>query len=519
MNSPPSPSATQPSTAHGGFSSLPQDCWVIILEYLSFNDLLSVSTACKALRASSEPLLYCEINWDWVRPPLQRIIRLLRTIISRPDLASSVRCVSLLSSVCPWSQRESGRYLRGWNLDWEGPWTAPQHDVNWVEEKPLFGDVIQKGIDIIHRARFSDTEEWIQALNDGDAYATVAILLSQLPKLKALRLDYSFVWMGGYPGRLAKHSLLSKTGVLSTFYSLQSVDYGGNVPPPEQWEIPMHAPMPDGFPLCYNQDQFIGWFFLPSIQRLEIWLRDTVDLRTNPRLNLENKTVDLNSLVLARSTISEDVLFLLMRTPKLRKLHLGLAYSWFKERIFENGEFLIQALEPFHDSMEELSLGLDYYPSGFGESHHDDWHEELWEPFHGILNRFCNLRTAEIPANVLLGFDARKAALTTNLSDVLPSTLRELIIRDDLVVLGESDWEDRRIYDHVHEFLPKWRTATPLLRQITLRLWDGHYEQMFLGDEKELQAACEEAGMPLDITTDNLSSALWARNNLELPPY
>ncbi|OJJ87027.1 F-box protein [Aspergillus glaucus CBS 516.65] len=440
-----------PTSAHRGFSSLPQDCWVLILEYLSFNDLLSVSTTCKALRASSEPLLYCEINWDWVTPPLRRILRLLRTIISRPDLAPSVRCVSLLSSVCPWSQRESGRRLRGWDLDSEGPWTAPQHDVNWVEERPLFGDVIQKGVDIIHRAQFSDTEEWIQALNDGDAYATVAILLSQLPGIKTLYLDYSF------------HSLLTKSGELNTFDSLQSVDYGGNVPPPEQWEIPMRAPMPDGFPLCYNQDQFIGWFYLSYIQHLAIWLRDIVDLRTNPRLNLENRTVDLNSLALARSTISEeDVLFLLTRIPKLRKLHLG-------------------------------SLGLDYYPSGFGESHHDDWHEELWEPFHGILNRFCNLRTAEIPAN--------------------------FIIRDDLVTLGETDWEDRRIYDHVHAFLPNWRTATPLLQQITLRLWNGHYEQMFLGDEKELQAACEEAGLPLKVTTDSLLSALWARNNLELPLY
>lgn len=220
------------TTTHRGFSFLPQDCWVIILRYLSFNDLLSVAATCKALRGSSEPLLYCEINWDWVTPPLRRILQLLRTIISRPDLAPSVRCVSLLSSICPWSQCEPGRHLRGWNLDWEGPWTAPQHDINWVKERPLFEDVIQKGVDIIHRAQFPDTEEWIQALNGGNAYATVAILLSQLPKLKALRLDYSFVWMGGYPGRRVKHSLLTQTGVLSTFDSLQFVDYGGNAPPP-----------------------------------------------------------------------------------------------------------------------------------------------------------------------------------------------------------------------------------------------------------------------------------------------
>lgn len=76
--------------------------------------------------------------------------------------------------------------------------------------------------------------------------------LSQISDIKILRLDYSFVWMGGYPGKMIKHSLLSRNGVLTTFDSLQSVDYGGNAPPPEQWEPIMSKPMPDGFPLPYN---------------------------------------------------------------------------------------------------------------------------------------------------------------------------------------------------------------------------------------------------------------------------
>lgn len=202
---------------------------------------------------------------------------------------------------------------------------------------------------------------------------------------------------------------------------------------------------------------------------------------------------------MARSTNSEeDVLFLLKCTPKL-KLHLGLAYLWFRERVFEKGKFLIQSLEPFHNTMEAFSLDLDYYPSGFGESHHDDEHEDLWEPSHGILKKFTNLQTAGLSANVLLGFDARETAETTNLSDVLPSTLRELVIRDDLVALGEAEWEDRRIYDHVLAFLPNWRTSTPFLRDLTLRLWNGHYERMYSEDEEEMCSVCEEAGLPLDI--------------------
>lgn len=179
--------------------------------------------------------------------------------------------------------------------------------------------------------------------------------------------------------------------------------------------------------------------------------------------------------------------------PKYEKASSRNSISWFEGRVFEKGEYLIQALETFYDSIDTLSLGRDYYPCGFGEAHNDDEHEELWKPYHGILNKFTSLRTVEIPANVL------------------PSTLRELVIRDDLVALGETSWEDRRIYNHVHNFLPHWRTSAPHLRQITLRLWNGHYEQMYPENEQELYRASEGAGMHLKIITDDLSSALWAK--------
>lgn len=489
--------------------SLPQDCWMTVLQYVSFEDRLSMSKTCKDLYVSAIPFLYRKISWDWVIPPLRRVLRLLRTIVSRPDLAALVREVRIQSSVCPWSKHRSPVGNVDWGSNWAGPWEVPRHNVDWAQEQPLFEDVVQKGTDIIHQAQFPEADEWSQALYNGNAYAYVAVLIFQLPDIRTLKLDYSFVWMGGYPGRMVKHCLLARNNgaVSNTFDALQSVDYGGNVPPPEHFELV--DPTPDGFPLSYNQDQFIGWFHLPSIQHLSIWLRDTIDLRTNPNLHLDARTMHLDSLVLARSTISEeDVLFLLRCIPKLRKLHLGLAYPWFGGLIFKRGELLIQALELFHDSMEVLSLGLDYYPCGFGELHGDRRHEELWDPFYRILKMFTNLQKAEVPAEVLLGFDPWESVEKTNLSDVLPSTLHELVIRDDMVAVG--DWEEPFIYDHVLAFLPRWRTSTPLLQQITLRLWDGHYEQMFADDEKEVYLACDQAGIPFKVITDSHSSALWA---------
>lgn len=224
----------------------------------------------------------------------------------------------------------------------------------------------------------------------------------------------------------------------------------------------------------------------------------------------------LDSLVFARSTISEaDVLFLLRCIPELKKLHLGLAYAWFGGRIFERGDLLIQALELFHDPMENLSLGLDYYPCGFEQFHDDRRLGKLWIPFIGILKRFKNLQTAEMPTKVLFGFNAWKAT-GRKLGDVLPSTLRELVIRDDLIAMLDTNWEDRRIYDHILAFLPRWRSSTPLLRQIILRLWDGYYVQRFPDEEREVYSACEQAQIPFKVITDSHSSALWAQEWVEI---
>lgn len=161
--------------------SLPLDCWMIVLQYVSFQDCLSVSTTCKELYCLTVPFLYCKINWDWTTPPLRRVLQFLRTIVNRPDLAALVHEVYIQSLV----QRDSGRRLRDWGSNWEGPWEAPQHNVDWTQERPLFEDVVQKGTDIIHRAQFPDADELTQALYNGNTYVYVAVLLSRLPCIKS----------------------------------------------------------------------------------------------------------------------------------------------------------------------------------------------------------------------------------------------------------------------------------------------------------------------------------------------
>ena len=130
--------------------------------------------------------------------------------------------------------------------------------------------------------------------------------------------------MGGYPGQMIKHALRSPNGVLSTFDCLYLADYGGNMPLPVDHTFDSGELWPDNFPSSYNNDQFDGWFYLASLQHLEIWLRDTTEIKKSSlKLNLDR----LKTPIFSRSTIYEDDVFsFLTQTQSLKNLHIGLAY-------------------------------------------------------------------------------------------------------------------------------------------------------------------------------------------------
>lgn len=246
------------------FFRLPRDCWEIIVQHLSFEELLFTSTTCRSLRASTERFIYRDIGWNWTTTiPLRRVLQLLRSILERPDLASTVENVSLFCSAAPWTRLEV--------CDMEGD-----------QELSLrsFAPVVAKAAGIVQKVQLSPIEEWIEALRVGNFYAFVAVLSSQIPNITSFCLDYSFLWMGGCPGRMMEHAIFlpNRAAVreLPTFDQLEKVDYGGNVPMYEEHVPEWNDPIPDYPPVSFNHDQFAGWLHLPALKRLEIWLRDTV---------------------------------------------------------------------------------------------------------------------------------------------------------------------------------------------------------------------------------------------------
>ena len=294
---------------------------------------------------------------------------------------------------------------------------------------------------------------------------------------------------------MIKHALRSPNGVLSTFDCLYLADYGGNMPLPVDHTFDSGELWPDNFPSSYNNDQFDGWFYLASLQHLEIWLRDTTEIKKSSlKLNLDR----LKTLIFSRSTIYEDDVFsFLTQTQSLKNLHIGLAYPWRKPCMFENSEIFVQALESVKNTVTNLSIGFEYYPHCLGECHEGDEQPHLLDPFKGVFKKFANLQTAELPIQLLVGFDPYEEEI--DLGEMLPDTLWKLVLRNDLGNIMEYEWGTPEFFSRVNRFVTKsLRSVTPHLQHICLRFTPLSYNPFYYPDKKKVvTSVAKETGLTL----------------------
>ncbi|KAF7524578.1 hypothetical protein PCG10_005604 [Penicillium crustosum] len=505
-----------PSTPNG-LEILPQDCWVQILDKISPSDTASVIATSRALQVSSEGSLYRQVHIDWTRPPLKRVLALFRAIHKRPDLAEQVHHVSMITSKLVYPAPDP-----------EDEWELPQIDGDWDQLSSLFQDEVNAAKDIIIKAQFPSSEMWIHALESGDPYAFVSVLLSQLHNLRSLQLDHTFVWQAGFPGLMIRHALLSAPeNILSQFSQLSVVEYGLNVPGSRKFNDTRWNFI-DAFPVC-DPNQFAGWFYLPSLKSLEIWIQSFEGISNELSKPAESSKLahlaQLKRLVLTESSVDEDdVRKLLLRLSSLKSLHLGLIYpSQDKELDYnccspqpplKKQGVLLEGLMSIKDTVENLSISLElcplWWPAVWGAIERDNGTpQESFKPFKGILMRFPLLRTAELPAVMLFGWTCAGAPA---LSELLPPTLRKLAIRDNLWCEEDYEWETDQVGEAIQNFLPFAQSVTPMLNKIIIRCFGiGEEGDIDPDDSMGARSSCEKLGLDIDISMIqyNLSPGLW----------
>lgn len=474
----------------GVSAALPRECWMTVFESLPARDLWQCLFVSKYWNALATPYHYREISWTWHPIPVRRLFLLIRAVLNNPKRTSHIQHVHLLSD-----QKVAPTQF------WKSPVCATDNTKDIIS----FKDIVQWASTIIEHAKFPDGQVWVQELEDGNPYAYVSVLLSQLHNLRSLHLDHSFIWQSGFPGLMLHHALFSlETTSLSKFNFVTDVDYGGNVRRAAIVEDVNENLEEEGYPLC-NPRQFLSWFHLPSLQSLSLWARTQKILDTAER---RPDLSQLRHLALVRATLQEDQLpELLSLCSSLKVLHLGMAYKWRREIALQNGSAIIQALKSVSWNITNLSFGLEYYPPNIFWNWVQFGEEDPSIPFHGILNEFPHLRYVEFPIELLVGWSTKP---WSNLEYVLPKTVERICLRGDYEPLMHEGWHERSILDLIANNVVNRRVDLPGLKHIVIHKWRPLYEKRTLAKKRaEVREICQGEGVELEVVCDGLSTGLW----------
>lgn len=478
-------------------AGLPQDCWLLILNELSRNDVISLCATSRDLRASSEETLYRHIFINWINPPMDRVVSLLGAILHRPHLATYVKHVEILPTI-----------LFDPLYDAYGEWKPSPVWKSEVKSSGYFRKVAEMAKNLVSIAHFPSSQDWVVAIEGGDPHALMTLFLSQLGNLRTLRLDFTFVWQSGWPGRMLTHALSSAQHGLSRFSHLAEVEYGVNAPETPFLSDEAEDYM-DGLPKC-NPDQFRAWFFLPSLKSLEIWLQslDGVLDEFASRQTLAR----LERLVLTHVAASEEqVGRLLSLTGSIEFFHLGLVYHIFHVPRLEplaQGQALIRGFTPIELTLKHLSLGLQYYPKAGPEIWNKGNPQPLLDPFQGILKHFTALESAELPISMLFGWHQNKCP---DMSQLLPGSLQKLCLRTDMIIVDGNEWHLPFLMNTLRCSISSFQMAAPCLTQLAVRLFGSISGSTCRRQISAFNTFTAENGinMSLRLIRDSLPPGLW----------
>ncbi|KAH6631858.1 hypothetical protein F5144DRAFT_629804 [Chaetomium tenue] len=384
-----------------------EDVLRLILDYLSQGDLYKVCLVHPQLRYLAEAPLYStvELYYDEQKYSTHHpITSLTRTVLRRPDLATLIRSLSCLPG------EHTGEILK-------------------VQNIPVCETDLKEALSFVEKTGLPYRDTWMEELRLDTLDAYLAILLSQLPRLRRLYLTHKFS---------------QKTDLITLVLRSMLCDSHPKQPIPGISSTSLHQLQTvslDRFPGHYlspsspNTENILPFFYLPSIQNLYLPIDDpptpTLPWPTpQPPTALTLRTLSLYHLREAHLAA------LLTATPHLHTLN----WQWrFDPDITTdpantptvNLHQLLPALTPLHSTLTALHIHASCL-----------YTTQPFIPFplsiHGTmapLTHLANLRTLTIPLVFVTGF---ALPLPTHhehtLAHCLPPSLEALTLTDDLYV-------------------------------------------------------------------------------------
>lgn len=404
--------------AMANLNYVPRELYQMILGFMPRRDLSALTRTSRKNRILVEPILYREIRWKPEglnkrnHPPIDL---LLRTIISRPELASLVQCLAL----CYW--KPSWAYMSELEPGCEN--YKPDFTSQEMEQTAL----------LIKSLHVPAERQWLTGLRWGKVDIFFVLLISQLTALRRLylpsnyhHLDSSFFGV-----------FLERAIVRGLFHVLESVEYSnGNE---------------DGFDQCEKRsvnmglDHVLPLFSLASLKYLRTSLPNhTISwpgghipisgLKTLVLQHCHASPAHLGQLLLATSALKTLIYdaWIDVDLPNINKP--SWANSW---EVFDSSELSL-ALYHLKASLEKLHISIHFFSK---RRHFID--NPTTHKFRGVAGKLTSLGDFTSLSNLVM-----PAALLSDWTpefekyerlDRLPLRLMELLPIDSLVAIKLSD--------------------------------------------------------------------------------
>lgn len=429
---------------------LPREILDSILEFVAFPDLPALSLTNKPLRTFVEPRLYSSIEMTWNQQHVPRIIPLLRTLMSRPELSGYVLRLHL-----------SGK---------EHYYEPTPPNSNKIS---VSGLGLDEAIEFIHCTKVPYADPWMEELRAGIMPAIVALLLSFLPNLKTLHLEGHFTSDTRLYGKVFRSALCEDYGQgLPKFHDLREITF---LAIGHAWRYSTLRKTADALSL----------FYLPAVERMSISIENPVQFswpghEPNPRF--------LTSLKLYR--IRESRLGpLLSVCTNLKTLWWEWSYASdidpkVSKPVIELDE-IAAAISHVSSTLEALTIQAFGWMGGSEIEPPDVTAKGSWS----FITKPEKLKRLEIPWAFLMGSSSY---------NLIPKSIESLTITSDLTECDDRDWDEYDMFYGVELWLRNWIAPIPRLRRVRALFKDLTYE-LELGTRKGLRQTLSKAGFEIEM--------------------
>ncbi|KAK8137178.1 hypothetical protein PG984_005118 [Apiospora sp. TS-2023a] len=414
----------------------------LIFDLLSTPEFHALCLVSKRLRSVAEPRLYSELRWTWSftwpeAPPhpypmniqVPPLIPFLRTISSRPELATFVRTIDL-------SCGSFNSHAASCHMKYKPPLPTVGADIN-----ALTGMVHSFGVP------YADC--WVEGLRGGDAEAFMALLLALTPNLQHLHMDEEYLSE-------------QRIGILLTRACLEPISVRG-----------MYDSVDSStFSACLSQTSdtvdLLSLFYLPAAQSLK---RLGADVATPSAGSAARETSPKDILSLNLTMRREDyVRRLLSKTKNLETLR----WQWPGGPTYLNGtemelcfrlDMAMRCVSHVRESLTDLAITVGHVELEYAH----DYDTVITKGSMIELAGFPKLRSLDVPLIFLT-----RSFTPDDLQPIeqsLPPSLESLTIMD--TASFGMEWDDSledEPFDPVESWLKDCKLSTPRLSHVRFLL-------------------------------------------------